>query len=62
MPAATPARLPLGLTLDEALATLFGRLQAEPAPASLLRLADQLEDDWRRARIAGETRAIGQPA
>ena len=61
MPDATPARLPLDRALDEGLAALFLRLQATPAPASLLSLVDRLEHDRRRAWVAGETRAIGWP-
>ena len=60
MPDAAPARLPLAQALDEGLAMLFARLQAEPPPASLISLADRLEADWlRRSQIAGEARAIG---
>ena len=58
MPDSTPARLPLDQALDEGLAAMFHSLQAEPAPASLIGLADQLEDAWRRSKVAGETRAI----
>jgi hypothetical protein len=54
MPSATPARLPLDRLLDEMLRSL----QAEPAPAALIGLADRLEDAWRGARIPGEGRAI----
>jgi hypothetical protein len=60
MPDATPARLPLTQALDESLAAMFRSLQSEPAPASLISLADQLEDAWRRATVPGETRTIGQ--
>ena len=60
MPDAAPARLPLTRALDEGLAALFGRLQAEPAPAALVSLADRLEAAWlRRSQIAEEARAIG---
>ena len=58
MPDATPARLPLPQALDEGLAAMFLSLQSEPAPASLISLADQLEDAWRRTQVAGEARAI----
>jgi len=43
MPDCTPARPPLEQALDEGLATLFGGLESEPVPASLIRLADRLE-------------------
>jgi hypothetical protein len=59
MPDATPARLPLSKALDESLAAMFRSLQSEPAPSSLIRLADRLEDAWLRAQIAGEARSIG---
>jgi hypothetical protein len=59
MPDATPARLPLSQALDEGLAAMFRSLQSEPAPASLIGLADRLEDAWRQAQVAGEARAIG---
>jgi hypothetical protein len=59
MPDATPARLPLSQALDEGLAVMFRSLQSEPAPISLISLADRLEDAWRHAQIAGEARAIG---
>jgi len=55
---ATPAPPPPAQALDEGLAAMFRRLQSEPAPAALISLADQLEDAWRRGRIAGEARAI----
>jgi len=58
MPDATPARLPLDQLLDHGLAAMFKSLQAEPAPAALIGLADRLEDAWRGARIANEARAI----
>jgi hypothetical protein len=59
MPDATPARLPLSQALDEGLAAMFRRLQAEPAPASLVSLADQLEAGrLRGSQIATESRAI----
>lgn len=60
MPDAAPARLPLEQTLEEGLALLFCRLQAEPAPTSLIGLADRLEAAWRRrSAVAREGRAIG---
>ncbi len=59
MPDAAPARLPLIHALDEGLAMLFGRFQAEPAPAALVSLADRLEAAWLRSRVADEARAIG---
>jgi hypothetical protein len=58
MPDATPARLPLDQVLDNCLAAMFRSLQAEPAPAALIGLADRLEDAWRGVRIPGEGRAI----
>ena len=58
MPNATRARLPLTKALDEGLATMFRRLEGEPAPASLVSLANRLDQAWRMARVAGETRAI----
>ncbi len=59
MPDAAPARLPLIQALDEGLAMLFGRFQAEPAPTALVSLADRLEAAWlRRSQIADEARAI----
>jgi hypothetical protein len=60
MPEAAPARLPLAQALDEGLAMLFARLQAEPAPAALVRLADRLEAEWLRgSTVAAEGRSIG---
>lgn len=59
MPDAMPARLPLDQALDEGLAALFGRLQAEPVPASLIGLANRLEAASRKGRVPGEGRAIG---
>jgi hypothetical protein len=62
MPNVTRPPLPLTRALDEGLATLFSRLQAEPAPASLVGLADRLEAAWlRRSTVADEARAIGWP-
>jgi hypothetical protein len=58
MPDATPARLPPTLALDEALVAMFRSLQSEPAPATLVDLADQLEDAWRRGAVAAEIRVI----
>jgi len=43
MPDATPTRLPRAMALDESLAVLFRRLQAEPPPRALVDLADRLE-------------------
>lgn len=59
MPDVMPARPPLAEALEQGLAALFRSLQAEPAPASLIILADQLEDAWRGAQAACEPRAIG---
>jgi hypothetical protein len=59
MPRATPARRPPATTLDEGLADLFRRLAAEPAPAALIGLADELEAAWLRAQAPAEARAIG---
>jgi hypothetical protein len=59
MPDATPARLPLIHALDEGLAVMFRSLQSEPTPASLIRLADRLEDASRGAQAPHEARAIG---
>lgn len=58
MPDAAPARLPLEQALDEGLVTLFARLQVQPAPASLIRLADRLEAASRCACSLAEARAI----
>ncbi len=55
----TRAALTLTQTLDEGLAALFVRLQAEPAPATLVSLADELEAAWLRTLVAAEARAIG---
>jgi hypothetical protein len=55
----TRAALTLTQTLDEGLAALFVRLQAEPAPATLVSLADELEAAWVRTQVAAEARAIG---
>lgn len=59
MPYSTPTGLPLAQALDESLAVLFRKLQAEPAPQTLLDLADQLEAAYRQTRIAAEERSIG---
>ena len=59
MPAATPARQSPAQALEEGLAALFRRLQAEPAPAALVALADQLETAWLQTQVAAEARAIG---
>jgi hypothetical protein len=59
MPDAAPARLPLAQAIDEGLAVLFSRLQAEPAPAALVSLADRLEAAWLEgSQIAAEGRSI----
>jgi hypothetical protein len=58
MPDATPARLPPAQVLDRGLAAMFRSLQAEPAPTALIGLANQLEEAWRLAQVAGEGRAI----
>ena len=58
MPAATPIRLPLALALDEGLAVLFRKLQAEPAPLFLLDLVDRLEAARPAVCIAEERRSI----
>ena len=55
MPDATPMRIPLALALDEGLAVLFRKLQAEPAPPALVALADRLET---ASNIASEGRVI----
>lgn len=59
MPDATPIRLPLCLALDEGLAILFRRLQAEPSPAALVDLVDRLEAAHAGDCVAAEDRAIG---
>ena len=59
MPYSTPTGLPLAQALDESLAVLFRKLQAEPAPLTLVDLADQLEAAYRETRIAAEERSIG---
>ena len=56
MPDATPARPPPVQILDEGLAALFGGLEAEPVPTSLIRLADRLEAAS-LAQVWGETQA-----
>lgn len=58
MPDDTPARPPLEQALDDGLAAMFQTLQAEPAPASLVRLANRLEAASRLPRLAGEVRTI----
>ena len=55
MPDASPARLKPNQALDEMLAGLFHRLQAEPAPAALVALADELEA---ADQVRAESRAI----
>ena len=60
MPAAAPARLPLKQPLEEGLALMFCRLEAEPAPKALVGLADRLESAWRRRpMVAAEARRFG---
>ena len=56
---ATPARLSPVEILDEALVTLFHRLQADPGADALLGLVDQLEVAYRRSLVAQEPRTIG---
>jgi len=66
MPAAALARSPAAQisvearhrALDRALAELFRGLQTDPAPTSLVRLADRLEEGCRRARTGPEARSI----
>jgi hypothetical protein len=58
MPYATPTRLPLDTAIDEGLAILFRKLQAEPAPHALVALVDRLEAAY-PAALAPEERAIG---
>jgi hypothetical protein len=59
MPAAKPVPPLPAQDLDEGLTDLFRRLLAEPAPAALISLADQLEEAWLSARPPAEARAIG---
>lgn len=59
MPDPAPARPSPAQTLEDVLATLFGRLRAEPAPEALLGLVDQLEAARQRSLVAGEPRTIG---
>lgn len=60
MPDAARARLPLKQPFEEGLALMFCKLRAEPAPVSLVRLADRLEAAWRRRAMVGvERRAMG---
>lgn len=59
MPDAVLARLPLEQALDESLAALYRRLQAEPAPEALLRLVERLETAYRGAKVGAEPRSIG---
>jgi hypothetical protein len=59
MPDAAPARLPPEQVLDESLAALYRRLEAEPAPEALLRLVERLETAYRGATVGAEPRAIG---
>jgi len=59
MPDATPACLLPVEVLEEALATLFHRLQADPGADALLGLVDQLEEAYRRSLAPQEPRTIG---
>ena len=58
MPYSTPIRLPLTRAIDEGLAILFRRLQAEPAPRALVDLADQLEAAYPAMQAPSEGRVI----
>jgi len=58
MPYATPTRLPLDKALDEGLAILFRKLQAEAAPHALIALADQLEAAYPATHVASESRTL----
>jgi hypothetical protein len=58
MPDAKPARLLPTAVLEEVLANLFDRLQAEPASDLLLSLVDDLETAHRGSRVAQEQRTI----
>jgi len=58
MPDTMPVRPPLQQALDEDLAAMFRSLQAEPAPATLIRLADRLDAAWRSSRLGAEARTI----
>jgi len=58
MPDSAPFRLPPPEALDEGLSILFRTLAAQPAPAALVALADQLEAAG-RAAVQGERRAFG---
>ena len=59
MPDSTPARLSPAEALENALATLFGRLRTQPAPDALLSLVDQLEAAHQQSVVAKERRTIG---
>ena len=58
MPYSAPARLDSNQALDEMLASLFRRLQTEPAPEGLIELIDELEAVYHR-RTGAEARSIG---
>jgi hypothetical protein len=58
MPYSTPTGLPLAQALDEGLAILFRKLQAEPAPHALVALADALEAAYPAAHVASEARTL----
>lgn len=58
MPYSAPARLDSEQALNEMLASLFRRLQAEPAPEGLIALIDQLEAAC-QSRAGSEARSIG---
>ena len=55
---AKPARLLPAKILEEVLANLFDRLQAEPASDLLLSLVDDLESAHRGRQVAQEQRTI----
>ena len=59
MPDAVRTRLPPEQALDESLAALYRRLQAEPAPEALLRLVERLETAHRGAKVGAEPRSVG---
>ena len=58
MPDTPPVRPPPEQVLDEGLAAMFRRLQAEPPPAALIRLADRLDAASRSSRLDAEARTI----
>ncbi len=57
MPDAAPVRLPTEQALDELLAALYRRVEAEPAPEGLLWLVDRLEAAS-PSPVAGEPRTL----